>query len=126
LTGILRIVFSCELIADAAGTIAESIIRGFKPHKILQKAIAETAEIVVRESLSEDSYFKGKRYRELQDKKYKRGFHIIAVKRGDKWIYSFEPDFIFKKGDLIIGLGPKETVDEWKKFVNPEKFQEED
>jgi len=125
LTGILRIVFSCELIADAAGTIAESIIRGFKPHKILQKAIAETAEIVVRESLSEDSYFKGKRYRELQDKKYKRGFHIIAVKRGDKWIYGFEPDFIFKQGDLIIGLGPKETVNEWRKFVNPEKFQEE-
>jgi uncharacterized protein with PhoU and TrkA domain len=126
LTGILRIAFSCELIADAAGTIAESIIRGFKPHKILQKAIAETAEIVVRETLSEDSYFNGKKYYKLQDKKYKRGFHIIAVKRGDKWIYSFEPDFIFEQGDLIIGLGPRETVEEWKKSVNPEKFQEEE
>ncbi len=125
LTGILRIAFSCELIADAAGTIAESIIRGFKPHKILQKAITETAEIVVRENLSEDSYFKGKKYNELQDKKYKRGFHIIAVKRGNKWIYSFEPDFIFEQGDLIIGLGPKETVEEWRKYVNPEKFQDE-
>ncbi|TXT63755.1 MAG: hypothetical protein BAJALOKI1v1_670005 [Promethearchaeota archaeon] len=125
LTGIFRIVYSCELIADAASTIAESIIKGFKPHRILQDAITETSEIVVRERLSEDSYFRGKKYEELQDKRYKRGFHIIALKRGDRWIYSFEPDFIFKKGDLLIGLGPQETVDAWRRCVNPEKFLEE-
>lgn len=124
LVGILRIVFSCELIADAAGNIAESIIRGFEPHKILQKAISETSEIVVRETLSSDSYFKGKTYREIQNKRYKRGFHIIALKREDKWIYSFKPDFTFNEGDLIIGLGPKETVDEWRRCVNPERFDE--
>jgi uncharacterized protein with PhoU and TrkA domain len=126
LTGIFRIVYSCELIADAAGNIAESIIRGFKPHRILQKAIKETSEIVVRENLSEDSYFRGKKYQELQDKRYKRGFHIIALKRGDKWIYSFEPDFVFKKGDLVIGLGPEETVEEWRRCIHPEKFKEQD
>ncbi len=125
LTGIMRIVFSCELIADAAANIAENIIKGFKPHRILQKAIRETDEIVVRENLSEDSYFRGKSYHDLQDKRYKRGFHIIALKREDKWIYSFKPDFIFDEGDLIIGLGPKETVEEWRRCVNPEKYKEE-
>ncbi|MFO7795799.1 MAG: potassium channel family protein [Promethearchaeati archaeon] len=126
LVGILRIVFSCELISDAAGNIAESIIKGFEPHKILQKAIAETSEIVVRETLSEDSYFRGKTYKDVQDKRYKRGFHIIALKREDKWIYSFKQDFTFEKGDLVIGLGPKESVNEWRRCVNPEKFKEED
>lgn len=125
LTGIMRIVFSCELIADAAADIAENIIKGFKPHRILQKAIRETEEIVVRENLSEDSYFKGKSYHELQDSRYKRGFHIIALKREDKWIYSFKPDFIFEENDLLIGLGPKETVQEWRRCVNPEKYKEE-
>jgi uncharacterized protein with PhoU and TrkA domain len=125
LTGIMRIVFSCELIADAAANIAENIIKGFEPHRILQKAIRETEEIVVRENLSEDSYFKGKSYHELQDRRYKRGFHIIALKREDKWIYSFKPDFIFEDGDLLIGLGPKETVKEWRRCVNPEKFRED-
>jgi len=125
LTGIMRIVFSCELIADAAAHIAENIIKGFEPHGILQQAIQETSEIVVRETLSEDSYFKGKTYHELQDKRYKRGFHIIALKREDKWIYSFKPDFIFEKGDLLIGLGPLETVMQWRKCVNPEKYKEE-
>ena len=124
LTGIMRIVFSCELIADAAAHIAENIIKGFKPHRIFQLAIDETPEIVVRESLSEDSYFRGKTYNELQDSRYKRGFHIIALKRENKWIYSFKPNFIFKKGDLIIGLGPKETVDQWRKCVHPEKFKD--
>ncbi|MFX1500589.1 MAG: potassium channel family protein [Promethearchaeota archaeon] len=125
LTGIMRIVFSCELIADAAAHIAENILKGFEPHGILQQAIRETSEIVVRETLSEDSYFKGKTYLELQDKRYKRGFHIIALKRKDKWIYSFKPDFTFEEGDLLIGLGPVETVMQWRKCVNPEKYKEE-
>ncbi len=125
LTGIMRIVFSCELISDAAAHIAENILKGFEPHGILQQAIRETGETVVRETLSEDSYFKGKTYNELQDKRYKRGFHIIALKREDKWIYSFKPDFVFEEGDLLIGLGPLETVMQWRKCVNPKKYKEE-
>ncbi len=123
LTGIMRIIFSCELIADAAAHIAENIVKGFEPHEILQQAIRETTEIVVREILSTDSYFKDKTYDELQDRRFKRGFHIIALKRKDKWIYSFKPDFIFEKGDLLIGLGPEETVMQWRKCVNPEKYE---
>jgi len=128
LTGIMRIVFSCEQIADAAANIAENILKGFEPHYILQKAIKETQEIVVRERLSPESYFKGKTYEELQDRRYKRGFHIIAMKREDKWIYSFKPDFVFQEGDLIIGLGPsdEETVKKWRRCVHPEIFQEDD
>ena len=124
LTGIMRIVFSCELIADAAANIAENITKGFKPHRILQKAIEETAEIVVRVVLSGESHFKGKTYSESQDSRYKKGFHIIALKRKDKWIYRFKPDFIFNEGDLLIGLGPKETVEAWTRCVNPSKKEE--
>lgn len=125
LTGIMRIVFSCEQISDAAANIAENILKGFEPHIILQKAIEETQEIVVREFLSPDSYFKNKTYEESQDRRYKRGFHIIALKREDKWIYSFKSDFKFQEGDLLIGLGPKETVEEWRRCVHPEIFREE-
>ena len=124
LTGLMRIIFSCELIADAAAHIAENIIKGFKPHPILQKAIRETSEIVVRETLSQNSFFKGKTYNELQDSQYKRGFHIIALKRKNKWIYSFKTDFIFEVGDLLISLGPLETVMQWRKCVNPEQFKD--
>jgi len=124
LTGIMRIGFCCELISDAAANIAENLLKGFKPHKILQRAIEETEEIVVREIISPDSFFKNKSYDELQESRYKRGFHIIALKREDKWIYSFKPDFILKEGDLLIGLGPKETVLQWRKCVHPEQFKD--
>ena len=124
LTGIMRIVFSCELIADASANIAENITKGFKPHRILQKAIEETSEILVRVILSEDSHFKDKTYNESQDSRYKRGFHIIALKRKSKWIYRFKPEFIFREGDLFIGLGPKETVEEWVRCVNPSDYEE--
>lgn len=125
LMGIMRIVFSCEQIADAAAHVAESVLKGFEPHAILQKAIEETHEIVVRETLSSDSFFKDKTYEKLQDHRYKRGFHIIALKRENTWIYSFKQDFLFKEGDLLIGLGPKETVDQWRQCVNP-GFEEND
>jgi len=124
LTGIMRIIFSCELIADAAAHLAENILKGFEPHIILQKAIEETPEIVVRETISTESYFKKKTYKQLQNQQYKRGFHIIALKRENKWIYSFKSDFIFEVGDLLIGLGPKETVDQWRSCVNPEISKE--
>ncbi len=124
LTGIMRIIFSCELISDSAAHIAENILKGFEPHRILQQAIRETSEIVVRETLSEDSYFKDKTYIELQNRRFKRGFHIIALKRKDKWIYRFKPDFVLEEGDLLIGLGPKETVLQWRRCVNPEKYKE--
>ena len=126
LTGIMRIVFSCEQIADAAANIAENVLRGFKVHSILQQAISETSEVVVRETISEDSFFKGKTYEQLQDRRYKRGFNIIALKRDKKWIYSFKHNFIFGVGDLIIGLGPKETLDSWRKCVHPEIFKEDE
>ncbi len=125
LTGIMRIVFSCELISDAAAHLAENILKGFEPHIILQKAIEETPEIVVRETISTESYFKEKTYKQLQNQQYKRGFHIIALKRENKWIYSFKSDFIFEVGDLLIGLGPKETVDQWRSCVHPEFSKEE-
>ncbi|NVM46516.1 MAG: hypothetical protein HWN79_16540 [Candidatus Lokiarchaeota archaeon] len=125
LTGIMRIIFSCELISDAAAHLAENILKGFEPHIILQKAIEETPEIVVRETISTDSYFKEKTYKQLQDQQYKRGFHIIALKRENKWIYSFKSDFLFEVGDLLIGLGPKETVDQWRRCVHPDFSKEE-
>ncbi len=125
LTGIMRIIFSCELIADAAAHLAENILKGFEPHIILQKAIEETPEIVVRETISTESYFKEKTYKQLQNQQYKRGFHIIALKRNNKWIYSFHSDFLFEVGDLLIGLGPKETVDQWRSCVHPEFSKEE-
>jgi len=43
----------------------------------------------------------------------------------NKWIYNFKSDFAFQEGDLLIGLGPKETVEQWRRHVNPEKFREE-
>ncbi len=125
LTGIMRIVFSCELIADAAAHLAETILEGFEPHVIIQKAIKETSEIVVRETLSADSYYLSKTYDELQDQRYKRGVNIIALKRKDKWIYSFKSDFVFEVDDLLIGLGPKESVDQWRRCVRPESTEGE-
>jgi uncharacterized protein with PhoU and TrkA domain len=119
LEGILRIVFSCELISDACQFMVENILFGFEVHPILKKAFAESGETVVRELITERSYFKGKKYAEVHTKRYSRGFYIVAIRRDGDWIYNFTPDFILKENDLLIGIGPQETVDLWRRCVNP-------
>ncbi len=122
IVGILRIGFCCKLISDAASSIAEMIIKGFTPHPILAKAIKETSEVLLREQVSIQSKFKNLTYKEMLDN-YQLGVYIIAVKRGENWIYDYKKDFKFNVGDIVIGLGPKETVIEWHKLVNPERCQ---
>nr|MDO8117179.1 TrkA C-terminal domain-containing protein [Candidatus Sigynarchaeota archaeon] len=124
LVGIIRIIYSCELISDAAANIAENLLKGFKPHNIIADAINESDETVVRAYVTEKSYFNGKTYEHVQVPKYMRGFHIIAVKRDD-WIYSLKPDFTFRVDDLLIGLGPVEQIEAWRMEVDPE-FDEDD
>lgn len=118
--GIVRIGFCCELISDAASTIAEMIIKGFTPHPILAQAIKETSEVLVRESISQNSKLRNITYMEMI-RDFQLGVQIIAVKRGENWKYDYKKDFMFEEGDLLIGLGPKETVIEWHKLVNPER-----
>jgi uncharacterized protein with PhoU and TrkA domain len=120
IVGIIRIGFCCELISDAASHIAEMIIKGFTPHPILVEAIKETSEILLREQVSPQSKFKDISYKDMLED-FQVGVHIIAVKRGDNWIYDYKKDFEFKVGDLLIGLGPKDTVIQWHKLVNPER-----
>lgn len=126
LLGLIRIIYSCELISDAAANMAENIVKGFRPHEIIVSAINETDETVVRAYVTEKSRFNGKTYAEVQKPRYMRGFHLVAVKRDDDWIYGFKPDFTFQVDDLLIGLGPKEEIDAWRLGVDPEFDEDED
>ena len=119
LEGLLRIVFSCELLADACQFMVENILKGFKPHPILKEAFKESGEVVVRELISENSYFKGKKYSKVHTRPYSRGFYIIAVRRNNDWIYNLPADFVLKKDDLVIGIGPEESEEVWRRCVNP-------
>ena len=120
IVGIVRIGFCCELISDAASHIAEMIIKGFSTHPILVQAIKETSEILLRERVSSQSKFRDITYKDMLEQ-YQLGVYVIAVKRGENWIYDYKKDFTFKEGDLLIGLGPRDTVIQWHKLVNPER-----
>jgi len=120
LLGLMRIVFSCELISDATSDIAEHVIKGFETHEVIVAAFSEAWETVVREVVARASFFNGKTVAEVHTPKYAKGFHILAIKRDGDWIYDIKRDLKLKVDDLIIGIGPKETINAWRKQVNPD------
>ncbi|MEX2684073.1 MAG: potassium channel family protein [Candidatus Sigynarchaeota archaeon] len=119
LLGLMRIVFSCELISDAASSIAENLLKGFEPHEVIVAAFSEAWDVAVREVLAPGSFLKGKTVAEVHVPKHSKGFHIIAIKRDNDWIYDIKMDFKLRAGDIVIGIGPKEQINFWRTQVNP-------
>jgi len=91
---------------------------------VLRLAIEEAEETVTYVQVDEISPLANKTLRAARIPE-ETGLWVLAIKRENKWIYSFKPGFVFLKGDLLIGLGPKETVEQWKKCVHPEKYKED-
>ena len=43
------------------------------------------------------------------------GVRVIALRRGNRWLYS-PKNIKLKKGDVVIGVGPEEGLEELDKF----------
>lgn len=102
--GFIRLGTAAENIADAAAEIASVVYHGVKPHPVLEMALEESEETVLRATLAEDSELIGRAIGELglEDD---IGMRIIAVKRGRKWTYNPPDDFVLREGDVIIVRG---------------------
>lgn len=107
---LIRIGLAAENIADAAAEIADAVIRGVEPHPILKMVIEETDETIVKTCVGAESELEGKTIGEvaIDDR---LGMKIIAIKRGDEWIYSPPDSHILRRGDIIIAKGYKQGKD---------------
>jgi len=101
--GLIRLGVVTETIADAAAQIAEVVLRGLKPHPILQKVIEEADETVIRVEITENSTLTGKKLREAKIPE-RTGMWVMAIRRGGKWIRP-KPDTVLQAGDVIIASG---------------------
>ncbi|NMC05001.1 MAG: hypothetical protein GYA24_07315 [Candidatus Lokiarchaeota archaeon] len=126
LLGLMRIVYSCELISDAASNVSEHIVKGFEPHEVIVEAFNEAWDIAVREKVARNSFFNNKTVAEVHSPKHAKGFHILAIKRDGDWIYDIKLDCRLQVDDIIIGIGPKEMINAWRKQVNPDAEIEEE
>ena len=114
--GLMRLGVITEEIADAAAEIAEVVLRELKPHPILQLAIEEAEETVVRVQISPKSTLVGKTLRQAQIHE-ETGMWVLAIRRDNTWIRP-NPNTTIKQDDTLIVSGYAEGEEDLRKLVD--------
>ncbi|MFB6152864.1 MAG: potassium channel family protein [Halodesulfurarchaeum sp.] len=110
LRGLVHIATSTEVISDAALEISEGVLRGLDSHVVVQEAVEESDEIIVRVTVQPDS--------SLDDTTLGReavrtetGMRIIAVRRptgeGTDWTIQPGPQTAVAAGDVLLAKGTR-------------------
>lgn len=111
---LLRLVDSGEQIADAAQEIADVELRDIELHPIIKKSVRESDTVFTRVEVSSDSLLCNKTLGELKLAS-ETGMFVIAIRRGNKWIYGPDEDAKILPGDVLFAKGPadgeKELID---------------
>jgi len=106
LAGILQVAEAAEAISNTAGDIVKLLTRE-KTGPILPKILKKSDEQLFRINVSKDSNACNKKIDELKVES-ETGMRIIAIRRGDLWIYNPDSETDIKSGDWLISRGTDE------------------
>jgi uncharacterized protein with PhoU and TrkA domain len=112
-----------ERISDAAYAIADTILRDIEPHPIIQEIMEDTEEELGRVKVRPGSILIGKTLAQLKLPS-KIGTRILAIKRGDRYIYNPGKDDTIEEGDILIAVSS--DMDKLRKLAGEEVEEEED
>jgi uncharacterized protein with PhoU and TrkA domain len=116
LRGLVHLATATEVISDAALEISEGVLRGLGTHPVVQEAVRESDEVIVRLTVAPDSNLDGVT---IGDKmvKTETGMRIIAIRRaresqrtgreGGEWVVSPGPTTELTAGDTLIAKGTR-------------------
>jgi uncharacterized protein with PhoU and TrkA domain len=107
LRGLLHVAQAAEDIGDAAQQMVWLIEQGEAVHPILNIALGEADEVVVRLPVAPGSTAEDASLGELQ-LNTDPGFHVLAVRRGGRYLYRPRGAVRLRPGDEIIATGPDE------------------
>jgi uncharacterized protein with PhoU and TrkA domain len=107
LRGLLHVAQAAEDLGDAAQQMVWLIEQGEEVHPILNIALGEADEVVVRVPVGPGATADGATLGELQ-LNTDPGFHVLAVRRGGRYLYRPRGGVRLQQGDEIIATGPDE------------------
>jgi uncharacterized protein with PhoU and TrkA domain len=107
LRGLLHLSQAAEDLGDAAQQMVWLIEKHEEVHPIIKIALGESDEVVVRVPVAPGSPADGATLHGLQ-LDVDPGFHVLAVRRGGRYIYSPRGHVELRAGDEIIASGPDE------------------
>jgi len=123
LRGLLHVATSTEVISDAAVEISEGVLRGLGTHPVVQAAVAESDEVLVREVVSPGGDLASAPVTDLT--RAVAGLRVLAVRRGSddgvdgpdsdsndsQWVLSPDEDTVLRGGDTLIVKGTRASAD---------------
>jgi len=109
LRGLLRLASASEMISDASNEIAEVVLSDIGLHPILQYAMSEGEEVIMKVEISKGSALEGKAFSESFAEQ-ETGMQVIALKKKSegRWIYHPKGDLVLEIGDIMIAKGRRE------------------
>ncbi|RLF31879.1 MAG: PhoU family transcriptional regulator [Thermoplasmata archaeon] len=107
---VLKLGAFSEAIADAAREIADVELRDVELHPIIRESVMESEEVLVRVRVTEQSPLAG---RTLGDMRLasETGMWVIAIKRGNRWMYDPDKHVEIKANDVLFVRGAKEGME---------------
>jgi uncharacterized protein with PhoU and TrkA domain len=107
LRGLLRLSQAAEDLGDAAQQMVWLVEKREEMHPILAIALGESDEVVVRVPVAPASQADGATLAHLQ-LDVDPGFHVLAVRRGGRYLYRPRGHVELRAGDELIASGPDE------------------
>jgi uncharacterized protein with PhoU and TrkA domain len=107
LRGLLHLGQAAEDLGDAAQEMVWLIEKQEEVHPILSLALGDADEVVVRLPVGAGSPVDGRSLRDLH-LDIDPGFHVLAIRRGGRYVYRPRGTEVLRAGDELIGSGPGE------------------
>lgn len=105
LIGIIDIAESSKMVANAARNMSELVLEGRELHPIVKEALSESDESITKATITKKSILAGKTLGEVRLRSH-IGVNIVAVRRGNKWIFDPQKGTELLENDILIGIGP--------------------
>src|SRR5690606_24356295 len=107
LRGLLHLSQAAEDLGDAAQQMVWLIEKREQVHPVLEIALGESDDVVVRVPVAGGSPADGATLAALQ-LDVDPGFHVLAIRRGGRYVYRPRGHVVLAEGDELIASGPDE------------------
>lgn len=116
LSGILQVASAAENISNAAGDVVELLNTKLNVRPFLPAMLQKGEERIRRIRILENSKMKNKRIEDLKIET-ETGNRIIAIRRGNSWLYGPEAETMLKANDSLIVRGVEDGFLQLKEFA---------
>jgi len=119
----LHLGISLEIISDAAKQVADVVLRDMNTHPLYRIALEETEEEITMVTVQPGASITGKTLKQLK-LPTETGSFIMAVRKGNRWVFNPSGSTSINIGDVIISRGTEASEEELLRLCGVEVVEE--